>query len=646
MTLVPLSLGSWLVGRLRQWSGPAVSTEEDVSLLVVWWLGLALATAILEAWALAGPLRGASFAVVGGLAGVLPFLDRPSWRRAAGGIRWQLAHWPWLAWVVTAIVALLLLLLSALAVTGGDTAAYHAPMIRWYEEMGVVPGLANLDVHLGYNSSWAVSQVLSSWAQWLGSPLQSLTSLALLLFTAYSLAPLAQRFGRPVPAQALFRLLLGAFALFWLGGSVIGLGSDPGATLLGFTLITQAIALDVPGRGRPLTVSHVAVGLLALYAITIKLSVVPLVLLPVVWLLCAALSWRAKMGLLLRLAGFGAVLVLPWVLTTSVLTGYLLFPFPALDVLPVDWKFPQAVLYEHMDYIRNFARNPALSQYNVYGQPLRYWLPVWWQQQQFYDKFITLAAPVLALATAVWLGLSQAWRRPQAAAWALAFAVLLLGSAFWFLAAPAYRFGYTFLLPLFCLLLVPLLGVAARLVRLNPLPLLAGLLVAMLLAVTVLVELSTYGVPRRFTPSEFAQVLAEVPAGGSHDVIAECYQPDKTGGYALRLFLPGSTKLKLVRALVLNGQLQKDGLMGTRTRLLRPTPYPALPFDTFKVGKVNFLRVPPNNPHDFFYAPFPVTNTFNLRLRTGELRDGFLPYRTPAPSDTLAGLSGSRAVNN
>lgn len=77
-----------------------------------------------------------------------------------------------------------LLLLCALVVgtmpsPNIDTGVYHAQSLHWLEEVGVVPGLANIDIHIGFNSAWFVPEALFSWGRYVGSPLQVLNAVFL-----------------------------------------------------------------------------------------------------------------------------------------------------------------------------------------------------------------------------------------------------------------------------------------------------------------------------------------------------------------------------------------------------------------------------------------------------------------------------------
>ena len=43
-----------------------------------------------------------------------------------------------------------------------DTDSYHIQMIKWARDYGSVPGIANLHLRYGFNSSWFISVALLS----------------------------------------------------------------------------------------------------------------------------------------------------------------------------------------------------------------------------------------------------------------------------------------------------------------------------------------------------------------------------------------------------------------------------------------------------------------------------------------------------
>ncbi len=59
--------------------------------------------------------------------------------------------------------SLMILVLNAGPVLMDDTDSYHIQMVKWIQEYGSVPGIANLHLRFGFNSSWFVSIALFSY---------------------------------------------------------------------------------------------------------------------------------------------------------------------------------------------------------------------------------------------------------------------------------------------------------------------------------------------------------------------------------------------------------------------------------------------------------------------------------------------------
>ncbi|WP_400192032.1 LIC_10190 family membrane protein [Hymenobacter sp. B81] len=637
--LVALPYGTWSVARLRAGLRRHVA-DGPVGATLTWLLGLALLTALLQAWSLLAPLNGWAFA--GAALGSLGLfaLDRQAFWATWRGIRQTLAGWRAGEWVAAAVLATELLLLATLPSINGDTAVYHAQSLRWLEQFGAVPGLANIDTRLGYNSAWFVPQTLASWAQWVGSPLHTLNAAVLLIYAGYALAALPALRRQPT-AAGLLRVLLLPLLAFWCADDLASLSPDPAVAMLAFVVLSQAAAAPLPGRPQPWTLTHAVLALLAVFAVTIKLSAGPLLLLPLLWLLRRRPA--ALPGFLARMSAAALLLVLPWMLRTVVLTGYLLFPFPALDVLPLDWKFPRNYLFVHADYIRKFARNWTLQEGQPYLLPLRQWLPIWWQQQLFFDRLLTMLAPVVGLLSGLLLLRSATLRRQLAGPVAVVALVAAAGVGYWFAVAPAYRFGLGFILSLFALLLLP---AALLLARRWPRPVATSislLAVAALTAKLLMVELRFFATPRYVPAAEFPAFLADVVAPEARAFVQQCYQPDSSHtAYLLRPGLPLGGKLRLLGTLLRSGALarQSQGLAASGRRLLRPAPYPdySASMDTVQLSGVRLLQYPARpdpNRYGVWYAPFPfAAYTRGLKLRTGELSGGFRQAKSKQDSDT------------
>ncbi|MFD1469247.1 LIC_10190 family membrane protein [Hymenobacter caeli] len=635
--LLPLGLGYWFLRFVRFCL--RLTDDGPVAALTTWLGGLALLTVLLEAWSLAGPVHtGAHLAAAGAAA---TGLWQPATRQL---LRRQWARARQLHGAVLALGGLLALVALAVATMPPiniDTGYYHAQSVRWLEEMGVVPGLANLELHIGFNSAWFVPEALFSWGRYVGSPLQVLNTVFFVLFGWYGLVGLDQLFkGRCGPADAV-RFVLAAFAVFWLLDDLPSLSPDPAVTLLVFFALAQALALPPPRPGQPLGTGHAAVILLSVLAVTVKLSTLPLLLLALWWVgRSGALLNGRFMGVLSLLA---VAIVAPWLARNYVISGYLVFPVTALDFFNPSWKFPLAELRLHQDYIREYARNSDFyNQISVHDKSWQFWLPLWWQQQYRANQVALLAVPLL-LPGSLLLGRGQ-YRRghlPQAPQVLVAGAVAVGGAAFWFGLAPAFRFGYGFLLALVALLLLPWLWAAARR---GARPLAWGLALAaagVLVASPVLIEYRHYIIAPALNRLEYADILHRLPAPADQAFVRSQFPRAFHNAFWEKKRRPLLERARLVRLLArsggfrgysgLDGLTGRSGLLGLPERLVWPAPYPVIAVQAVALAPGNPVWVLQNRADKIpWYAPFPFAARRRQYVARGpRLADGFAARVVP-----------------
>jgi hypothetical protein len=262
-----------------------------------------------------------------------------------------------------------------------------------------------------------------------------------LLFLLYGLGGLRRWWAGDRRASALLAPLsaLAGLALFghWLSSPTPDIPAALLVWLAGLLFlekVEEGTVGDLDGR-------WLATALLACWAVAVKLSSLPILLLPL-YLLARARPVQRRPALAALLAS-GAV-ILPTVLHTAVLSGYLVYPFPALDLLPVDWKVPAARAWDDLHWVQSWARVPGKSPNEVLTMPLGAWLPGWFERFPSLEKAalltgLALGPPYLAVALAG--GPPAKWPLDRLAL----VATTALGLAFWFFTAPDARFGWNFL---------------------------------------------------------------------------------------------------------------------------------------------------------------------------------------------------------
>lgn len=341
-------------------------------------------------------------------------------------------------------IAVALVIISMIGAGGNDqydTGLYHAQAVRWIEEYGVVKGLGCLHHRLAYNSSFLVLQALFGYRYLFGLEIHSLNVyIAFILILWAGHAFLAHR-TRMFSLSDMGRLLFLVY-ICKMRESVSSPGTDFFAVSLSIYILTKWLVLTEErcGEAEP----YIYLCFLAVYAVTLKLSVAPIALLAVYPLYLLIKDKRFQlMGIS---AATGAMIAAPFLIRNVILCGYLLFPFPSIDLFSVDWKLGLDEVIRYKQEVAVWGRglcDMSKADYSI-GQ----WFPVWWSTLSFVSKvsvILFLITFVIAVVRCVVILCSHKPLQIR-----LQIPVIYLTECamvfFWFLAAPTMRFGAIFLL--------------------------------------------------------------------------------------------------------------------------------------------------------------------------------------------------------
>lgn len=362
--------------------------------------------------------------------------------------------WPFLVLAAALVVFVVIWMRSIREPLNYDTGLYHAQAIRWMEEYPLPPGLGNLHDRLAFNSHWLLLSAVFSLAflgigsfHLLGGWLAALAALEFL-----------SRARRLIVGEGLVSDLIALGLAFALRRLLSLEFSSPGTDLPAAILIWLVVVLFFErvelGAWTKWDPQGAAVFFLSLFALTVKLNTLPLLILPAAWLLQPVQQLNRRV-----LAGAAAVIFLigPWLLRNGLLSGYLIYPLTFLDLLSVPWKIPFDKALDAANWIRSWARVPGRHQSEVLTLSFTQWLPLWYQALDGVDRmllFLGAGGGVFFTGSGLWLY----WRKKLLLAKAdwLVYLTIVAGCLFWFTQAPAPRFGYGFLALLALVGLVPL----------------------------------------------------------------------------------------------------------------------------------------------------------------------------------------------
>jgi hypothetical protein len=269
-----------------------------------------------------------------------------------------------------------------------DTDSYHIQMVKWIQEYGSVPGIANLHLRFGFNSSWFSSIAL------FGYPVHGLNNygslngllsawlcfylLEIILNSIRSNSARSNSF--TIASIIIFILCLVNWPM--IRGSAMSANYDFISTccilILFIDLIRNQNELPVEWLIWPA------------YLVTVRMMNFPLLILSAAFILrfLNPISTR-KLFLCFFAAGF---ILIPFLVRNIILSGYMFFPVYQLDFFSFDWKADKMKLIEITKYIKYFNRvNPMFQPLGItekLGFPN--WVASWFTHLFRFDRLILI----------------------------------------------------------------------------------------------------------------------------------------------------------------------------------------------------------------------------------------------------------------
>jgi hypothetical protein len=347
-----------------------------------------------------------------------------------------------------------------------DDLGCFSPAIKWMQEYGTVPGIANLDARLGYNSTWFDLQALYGFSFLKAGLFNDLNGLLFVIILIYSLDSVDKLLKGDTNFLSYFK------AIFFLPVLFIYFGFSHDMMLYNIQFFTSPtydipvtfimwilffLFLDLKEMKKSLadSIRTYLIIVYSAYLVTVKLNAAPLVI--ITFFLLALLLRKRKYRNAIIATACCLLIGLPWVTKTAISCGYLVFPFVELDVLNVDWKLtPRAVLYIE-NSVTTWAIDPNLYSSTSFSNdreffpvPIKEWFPVWFNQQNFINTIIFF---LMLLCSFGWLviGINRLLKNKMSFfsqhSVDLVLSITILSGIFlWFTKGPAFRYGYGYIL--------------------------------------------------------------------------------------------------------------------------------------------------------------------------------------------------------
>ena len=322
-----------------------------------------------------------------------------------------------------------------------DTSLYHYQAIKWIEEYGVVPGLGNLHNRFAYNSAFMALQALFSFEWLVGQSLHTVNGFVCCFFMIYAvISNRIWKLGEKIEVSDLLKVATVIYICYYK--NLISSPSSDTLTLLLILYIctkwSEFIERDIKEMD-----PYGFLCILSAYAISLKLSAAACMVL-VLWPAMQMIK-RKKYKMIIKHLALGIIVLAPWLVRNVVISGYLLYPYPQLDIFDVDWKMPASVLTHDSREVIVWGRNV----FNVedYAMPIWKWFSEWFMNNSPVLISIGLIAEGLVLISLIKKLITKKMdlRLDMIAIYSF------VSLVFWISSAPLMRYGMVYLMIPICL---------------------------------------------------------------------------------------------------------------------------------------------------------------------------------------------------
>ena len=281
-----------------------------------------------------------------------------------------------------------------------DSDLYHAQAIHWIEDYGIVKGLGNLHVRFAYNSAaFPLSAFFSM--KFLGGQSYHVMAGFFALLLAWQCVDIKNVYRRGHLVISDFARLAAIYYLFTIYDEMMAPASDYFLSTLVFYIIIHWLDMNV--RHEKSYVPYILLALLGVFAVTIKLSAAPMLLLSIIpiWKLMTNRT-KEKWAAFWIAVAMAFIIVMPFLIRNVVISGWILYPVTLLNFFGFSWKIPRGVAEFDAKEIKTFGRgyNDVAAFGDVsFGQ----WVPRWFSQITGISKIMLILAMVAVVVYAMYL---------------------------------------------------------------------------------------------------------------------------------------------------------------------------------------------------------------------------------------------------
>lgn len=323
-----------------------------------------------------------------------------------------------------------------------DSDLYHAQSIRWIEEYGVVKGLGNLHERFAYNSSVFAVSALYSMKFLFGRSLHTISGFFAFLLSIKVLDAISWKMRTKKLLVSDFARMGAVYYLTTICDEVVSPASDYATMCVIFYIVIQWLdALE--NEKLSSEVSYAYLCICGVYTMSLKLTAALILIL--LFKPAYALLKKRRLREIMLYLGMGTLVILPWFIRTVIISGYLIYPFPALDIFSVDWKMDVQKVIVDAKNIKAWGK--ALYDTNLADMPITSWFANWFQSTlSSTEKLLILADMISILGILLFMLWIIVKKKKQYGDILLVLLAVGASWIFWQTNAPLLRYGYAYVL--------------------------------------------------------------------------------------------------------------------------------------------------------------------------------------------------------
>lgn len=337
--------------------------------------------------------------------------------------------------LINSIISFLLIMIAARGIFNYDTGLYHAQSIQWIQNYSVVPGLGNLHGRLAFNSMFFPLSALftfdlSDIATTPSTLIYPINGVAISVLLYQFISNTFKYIFQKEWNKAIFFIVLIYLCLYYFPNWISSPSPDIICGITTLYLLTYFTHIEYKKNN----LYHLLfTSIIVFTCISFKLSYVFLAT-----ILFLFLSKKNIWNFLSITIITGIIVLSPFLIRNYYLSGYLVYPFPHLDIFSPEWKININKVINEKGWIESWAKIPKRHYKEVVAMSITEWFPIWYQNKAPLMKYIL----VLNISSIISIIISYI---KKSNIFIFIQVCIIINLIFWFLNAPDPRFVYGFL---------------------------------------------------------------------------------------------------------------------------------------------------------------------------------------------------------